>query len=421
MPKRVLNDRTLKALKPAAAGKRYEVMDAIVPGLGVRVTERGTKTFMLLTRYPGSTNPTRRALGEYGALSLEQARTKARHWHELIEAEIDPAAEVQRQKQVEQRKRAGTFAAIAADFIAEKLSTERRGRDAERQINNEFLPRWGGRPIGDITAQDVVEVVKTAKARGATYMAHSLLATARRLFSWAIDQHAYGLETSPCDRLKPKSIIGEKRPRERVLSDNELRAFWRATADTAYPYPYGPLARLLLLTGARHRELSEATWPEFDLKAKVWTVPQERHKSASGHRVPLIDDVITLLGTLPRFKTGQHLFSTTFGEKPTMIGDKIKTKLDERMQKELGATKLQPWVIHDLRRTLRTHLSALRIPDHIAEIVIGHGRQGLQRVYDQHRYLDEMREALTLWGARLRSIVEPPPANVVAIKKKARA
>jgi integrase len=90
------------------------------------------------------------------------------------------------------------------------------------------------------------------------------------------------------------------------------------------------------------------------------------------------------------------------------------------MSKELGST-LKPWVIHDLRRTLRTHLSALRIPDHIAEMVIGHGRQGLQRVYDQHRYLDEMREALTLWSARLRSIVEPPPANVVAIKKKARA
>jgi len=79
----VLNDRTIKALKPAKPGKRYEVMDAIVPGLGVRVTERvtgaeATKTFVLVARYPGSTNPTRRALGKYGALSLEQAGTKAR-------------------------------------------------------------------------------------------------------------------------------------------------------------------------------------------------------------------------------------------------------------------------------------------------------------------------------------------------------
>jgi integrase len=418
MSKHALNDRKLKALPPAKAGQRYEIMDAIVPGLGVRVTGRGTKSFILVTRYPGSKNPTRRALGEYGALSLDGARTKARHWIDLLNHGVDPHTEIERQRQAEQRKRAGTFAAVAEDFVSEKLSTERRGRDAELQIRNEFLPRWGERPIGDIVAADVVAVVKAAKARGATYMAHSLLATARRLFSWAIDQQAYGLEASPCDRLKPKSIIGEKRPRERVLSDDELRAFWRATADMEYPY--GPLARLLLLTGARHRELSEATWAEFDLKAKVWTVPQERHKSASGHRVPLTDDVIAVLVSLPRFKTGQHLFSTTFGEKPTMLGDKIKTRLDARMAEKLGSTP-KPWVIHDLRRTLRTHLSALRIPDHIAEIVIGHGRQGLQRVYDQHRYLDEMREALTLWAGRLRSIVEPPPENVVALKKKRRA
>jgi hypothetical protein len=62
-------------------------------------------------------------------------------------------------------------------------------------------------------------------------------------------------------------------------------------------------------------------------------------------------------------------------------------------------------------------LAALRIPDHVAEMVIGHGRKGLQRVYDQHRYISEMREALALWAGRLRSIVEPAPANVIAIKR----
>jgi len=79
--------------------------------------------------------------------------------------------------------------------------------------------------------------------------------------------------------------------------------------------------------------------------------------------------------------------------------------------------ELRPWVLHDLRRVLRSHLSALRVPDHIAEMVIGHGRQGLQRTYDQHRYEVEMREALTMWDTRLRAIVEPPPANsVVAMR-----
>src|SRR5690242_4787093 len=82
--KKRLSDRTLKALKAAKPGKRYDVMDADVRGFGVRVTDRRQRTFILIARYPGSTNPTRRALGEYPTLTLESARKKARHWHELI-------------------------------------------------------------------------------------------------------------------------------------------------------------------------------------------------------------------------------------------------------------------------------------------------------------------------------------------------
>ena len=129
----------------------------------------------------------------------------------------------------------------------------------------------------------------------------------------------------------------------------------------------------------------------------------------------------------PRFKSGSFLFSTGYGKVATDITEKVKTKIDERMLRTLRAMarmrgddpdriELRPWVIHDLRRTMRTHLAALRIPDHIAEMVLGHGKKGLQRVYDQHRYEAEMREALERWAARLRSIVEPPPANVVALR-----
>jgi integrase len=236
----------------------------------------------------------------------------------------------------------------------------------------------------------------------------------------------YGLESSPCDRIKPKALIGAKKPRQRILDADELKAFWRATS--RMPYPYGPTLRMLLLTGGRHREVADARWSEIDVAEKLWAIGAERFKSDAEHMVPLSDDVCALLAKLLRFKKGDHLFSTSFGAKPTVISDKVKAKLDARMLRTIkgmarirgedpNGVELKPWVIHDLRRTLRTHLSALRIPDHIAEMVIGHGRQGLQRVYDQHRYLNEMREALTLWAARLRSIVEPPPANVVAIKK----
>src|SRR3954465_6388967 len=100
-----LTDRVLKALEPASPGTRYEIMDTDAPGLGIRVTDKGQRTFILLTRYPGSANPTRRALGEYNVISLEQARQKARHWQDLIRRGIDPREEEERAKQAENERR----------------------------------------------------------------------------------------------------------------------------------------------------------------------------------------------------------------------------------------------------------------------------------------------------------------------------
>lgn len=407
-----LTDRFIESRKPAKAGRRDEYMDTTVPGLGLRVTERGTKTFVLVARYPGSPNPTRRALRARG---LAEARAEARKWQELLARGIDPAVEIERECLAEQRKTATTFASIAEDFIREKCSRERRGFEVERIIRRDLLPAWGARPITDITPMDVALLLKPLKARG-EYAAHAALSVIKRLLGWAVESHVYGIESSPADRLKPKSLIGEKRPRTRVLTDPEIRAFVHAC--NQLDYPYGAIGRMLLLTGARHREVSEAPWSEFDLPKRTWTIDQARFKSSVEHVVPLTTDAMSLLDGLPRFKGGDYMFSTTAGKKPTVITDKIKDKIDTLMAQEMGA-KPKAWVIHDLRRTVRSHLAALRIPDHVAEMVLGHGRKGLQRVYDQHRYTDEVREALTLWSARLRDIIEPAPANVVRMRERA--
>src|SRR5690606_38630849 len=121
---------------------------------------------------------------------------------------------------------------------------------------------------------------------------------------------------------------------------------------------------------------------------------------------------------------------TTAGAKPVSGFSKAKARLDARMTRTLKAmsrlrgedpasVRLEPFVNHDLRRSMRTRLSSLRVSDEVAEMVIGHGRKGLQRVYDQHAYEAEMREALTLWAGRLRSIVEPPPENIVELRAHA--
>jgi integrase len=153
-------------------------------------------------------------------------------------------------------------------------------------------------------------------------------------------------------------------------------------------------------------------------------------KADAAHVVPLTDEVVSLLKSLPRFRNGEFLFSTTFGKKPVNGFSKAKDRADNLMLKEarkraevLGndpdKVKLDEWRIHDIRRTMRTGLSALPVADMVRELVIAHTRPGLHKVYDQYAYLDEKRRALELWTARLRSIVTTAPDNVVELRAKA--
>ena len=402
-----LTDRKLQSLK--RKGKRYEVMDSDVPGFGVRVSEVGQKSFILIARYPGSPNPTRRALGEYPSMSLGEARERAKDWRALIRKGIDPKTEEARLRRLELRKQATTFASVADDFIERHVKGQRKAVDTEREIQKELIAHWANRPVASIAREDVIALVEAIARRPAPYTAHIVLGHTCSLFNWAINRGTYGLETSPCDRIKPATLIGAKQPRQRTLTDAELRALWQATETLGYPF--GPLYRLLLLTGARKSEVAGAEWSEFDLDKRVWLVPPERFKSNATHMVPLSDQAMAVLLSVPHFTKGDYLFSTTLGERPVGGFSKAKVRLDKLM----GAP---PWVIHDIRRTVRTRLASLRVPDMVAEMVIGHGRKGIQRVYDQHSYEDEMREALELWAARLRDIVTPPPDNLVRLKKE---
>jgi integrase len=287
MAKVLLTDRALRALKPAPAGKRLDIMDAVVPGFGVRVTDKADdrgkasqRTFVLVARFPGSSNPTRRALGEYGALSLERAREKARSWHELIRKGIDPSRDEKRAAEAAQTQReradANSFRPVAEEYLKRHVAKQKRAGDVERVIRGELMPAWEAKPISDITRADVVRLIDSIVDRGATYQAHNVLGQVRTFFNWAINRGIYGLETSPCDRLQPAQLIGSRDPRQRVLTDVEIVAVWRSTERMSYPY--GSIYRMLLLTGQRKSEVAEARWPEFDLNSALWTVPAERFK-----------------------------------------------------------------------------------------------------------------------------------------------
>ena len=152
MARALLTDRYVRGLqkKPAAKGAHYDVMDTVVPGLGIRVSDTGYCAFVLITRFPGQTNATRRAIGKCGAITLEGARVKARQWLELISQGKDPALVEERARAAELRRQGNTFAAVAEDFIKTKLPREAKGAEVERDIRRIFIAQWGHRPITDI-------------------------------------------------------------------------------------------------------------------------------------------------------------------------------------------------------------------------------------------------------------------------------
>ena len=179
---------------------------------------------------------------------------------------------------------------------------------------------------------------------------------------------------------------------------------WKGAGDMAYPY--GPLFRLLILTGQREREVANAERREINFDQAIWSIPAARMKGGRAHQVPLAPLAMDIFRTLPKWGGGPYLFTTMAGAKPVNGFGKAK----ERIDKLCGVSG---WKIHDLRRTVRTHFSALPVQDNVRELVIAHARPGLHKVYDLHAYQAEKRECVHLWETRLAGILVPhPPVNV---------
>jgi integrase len=435
-----ITDRTLKALKPAAAGSRYELIDTDAPGLRVRVTDNGVRSFVLSGRFPGARWSTRRALGVYDEMSLEEAREKAREWRRAIRKGENPAEAERAARRAAEAKAACTFATVATAFIEHcRRQGHRRVHDADKDLEREFTARWRNRPVTSITSADVRNVIEDKVDAGYQAQATNLFGLIRRLFNWAIGTDRYGIDVSPCARLRPAALVGERRSRDRVLDDTEILAFWRATGRMGQPF--GPLYRLLLLTALRKSEVAEAVRSELDLVSRrgpdgkehglVWIISADRMKSGRPHAVPLAPQVVEEFRSLPHYEKGECLFTTTFGAKPVGGFSKAKARLDAFMLSELrkiaeergtdpAQVELVPFVTHDLRRSGRTRMAKLRVPTNIAEAVIAHARPGLEATYNLYEYLDEKRDALERLANHVRDIVEPAPANVAGFPRRAR-
>jgi integrase len=259
---------------------------------------------------------------------------------------------------------------------------------------------WTDKPISEIARRDVIAVLDKIVDRGSPVTANRLRAHLNTLFRWAKGRDM--IEANPLDGTRPPA---PERPRDRVLTELEISLLWRASGEIGFPF--GPLYRLLLLTGQRLREVAEMTRRE--VAGGEWTIPGARTKNGDQHVVPLSPDALAILEAMPRI--GAQLIFTTNGDAPVSGFTRAKDRLDAAIAKIVEAEGLDPvpaFTIHDLRRTAATGMAGLGFPPHIVEAVINHRsgtRRGVAGVYNRFDYADEKRRALEAWARRVAEIV----------------
>jgi integrase len=424
---KALTDLSLKNLKSGPA--RREVPDGKIGGLYYVIQPSGSTSWALRFRHLGK--PCKLTLGG-GAIPLADARNLARQALAKIASGENPASEkveARKAARAAERRESDLIEKVAATFIdrvVEKKYRESSAREEKRILSREIVARWKGRALGEIGRADVHDMLDEIIDRDAPILANRTLATFKRLCNWAVERGI--IESSPCERLKPPAT---ERSRDRVLTEAEIRAFWRACDQIGKPF--GPLAKLLLLTAQRRDEVGAMTWSEIDANAKKWTIPKERAKNGIAHEVPLSGDALALLAIpdrieRPREKSAPALPAfvfTTNGKTPVSGYSKAKAQLDAAMnailKAEAGEDFKEPvrWTFHDLRRTAASGMASIGIAPHVIEAAINHKSgviKGVAAVYNRHDYASEKRAALDAWARKVGTLVTGSgPANVVEL------
>lgn len=384
-----LTDTSVKAIRPPDAGQA-EHPDDLVTGLRLRVGAGGRKAWIVRTRAGGK--PINKTLGSYPVMPLATAREQARKL--LLDIQTSGAPRPKR-----------TFAELVDHWVENDARDNNKSWELQkRQAEIHVLPKWGTREIDSIKRGDVRDLLDSIEGVVAPNRVHALV---RRLF-----RHALGrdwIEHSPAEAIeKPR---GES-VRDRYLEMPDVARIYR-TADLL-GYPYGGYLKMLLLTGQRRTEVASMRWQDVDLDAATWTMGSADTKAARAQLVPLSPQAVAILRAAPMI--GEYVW-TTDGRSHVQNYTKAKLKLDQFLAGH-EAGPLDSWRLHDLRRTVATHMVRLGVSETVVGRVLNHALQGVTaRVYALHSYAPEKRSALDRWAAEIdREIAGRVPGKVVALR-----
>jgi integrase len=365
--------------------------DEDISGFGIRLREGGSSTWIY--RYRAGNQQRSITLGRTAAVPFALARKNAGELEAKIRLGSDPAMD----KRAARQEQENTFAAVARQFIEAKRK-EWRVRTHSAVELHLFVYAVGlhRKPITAITQRDIALLLNKIAAASGDVSANRLRATLSALWAWAVRQ---GL---PVTNVAANTEKRKEVSRSRVLSEAELATIWKACGDD----DFGRIVRLLILTGQRVAEIAELRWDEIE--ADQITLAPDRVKNKRAHTIPLTPSAHELLG--PRSNRA-HIFGRS--DTGYRGHGNAKLRLDERLD-------IPAWRIHDIRRSVATHMAELGVQPHVIEAVLNHvsgHKAGLAGIYNRASYGKEKRDALTMWAEHVTAIVEGHAASVVPMRR----
>jgi integrase len=371
-----------------ATDEREEIAAGPPGGLMLIVHPTGRKVWALRYRYRGV--PAKYTIGVYPVITLANARRKAIEALADLDRGIDP-----RQKPTDG---SDAVTAVAEEWLKRKVGGTRTAHEVERMLRKEIVEPWKKKLVSEIEKPDVLRVLDAIVDRGAPVTANRVLSIMKRWLGWA-KERGY-IETSPTADIKRPTV---EKSRDRVLSEDELRAIW--TAAGALGYPHGSWLQLLILTAQRRTEVASMGWSHIDENKALWTLPAESTKAGRTHDVPLSTVALEILKGLPQFANGDYVFTHNRGSTHMRTYYEAKGAVDAAIA-ETGK-KLARWTIHDLRRTAATLMAEHGVLPHILSAILGHTAAAavsvmpsstVTKIYNRYAYLEERRQALEAWA-----------------------
>jgi integrase len=398
-----LTDISVRNLKPRKTA--YAVPDGGCVGLYASVQPSARKSWFTMYRIDGK--QAKLGLGRFPDVSLATARKLAIDARESAAKGIDPSEARQAKKIAAAVAAEDTVASVCEACIKFKGS-ELRTADQQRAILERLVypTELGRKPIRDVKRDDIFALLDKIKARGHGRMADVVLMLLRRSFNWyALRKSDFN---SPIVRSMGLQYYNAKKHRgKRTLTDDEIRAVWKATEDDA---PFSAFVRFLLITSARRNEAAGMRWREVD-ESGIWVLPASRSKTNEEVVRPLSKMALAILEERPRVADCPWPFTTT-GLGPLNSFSQPMARLREK-------SGTSGWRLHDLRRTARSLLSRAGVLPDICEWCLGHLLPPMRATYDHYRPIDEMRDAFERLAALIERIVHPPEGTVIDLQERA--